>query len=1216
MVLKYYSFYLVLYQLLLKFVFLQKENTFITDNQKYENVISAFQEVAYSYYMRGKYIQYNSGKQSFFSPEEATPHNVNFLVCSAFARNVYQELLGITLPASSKSHIDYSQNYKTKPEVIAYSIKNKSTNTNNKYELIFKCPNNNNEKVNDSIKSYIKYLKVGDLLSFHGSNGGHTFFIYKIVNDSEAIIMESSVGIGKSYINTKIEEKNNYIYLNKKENKNISTEGPMEEGSLGMKYLSTYENWGNIEPNLNYSILRFIHKEKNGSAKLIYDNSKYPNDKIKNGSIIELSNSNMARINFKHLFIEKTVNKSNDNIVEKGEILTYKIRVINKGKKNYSHDLYINEIVHSNVKFLDSFNHSLVTNEKTLKTWKIGKLKAEEEKFIEYRVNVTGQKGNPVKSEGSVGNIETKYFINSANLRNVIGKNLDKNEENHINNVYNKLKNKQYNNSFEFIDDIYQTAFKNCNFKLNGFNIKELVLNYNISLTDKSQLNISKTHPFSNIVLNKYWSTLAYYEKKYNLKTWRDYTNIVRRQDFIYKDHFKTGDILIYYNKNDKKSNGEKITDENGEYAFIFINNTFIGKNYENNDIKNRNEFNAEYYTKHNLTLFEPDDITNQAIREIGNYQTLFGKDYYIILRPSLENNFIIQCLEGTFLNSNKNQCDKCKPGEYSLNGALSCLKCEPGYFSNTSGSSSCTKCPVGASSLEGESYCSKCLIGYYHSEGKCKICPPGTGPSFDSNECRDCIAGTYSKGGDNVCFACTPGYYSGKRSSKCNPCEVGTYSNDTFSSKCYKCEKGTYTNKEASSSCIKCNKGYYIDITGASSCIKCPVNYYSGILGASSCKKCPKGYYSLEGSSSCMTCPAGQYYSNGKCFDCKEGTFSNSGDNKCTNCPIGTFSGKKAGSCTKCQAGFYSYKIGAISCIKCPVGYYSLEGQSSCKKCENGQYLSGNKCLTCPLGTFSKSGAISCTKCLIGYVSGKGASSCTQCKAGFYSNKMLSSCLKCKGGTYSKPGSGSCVKCLSGYYSLDGASSCIRCPSGSYSSEGASSCKKCPNGQYLSKNKCYICNAGTYSKSGATVCTQCPAGSYSGKGAYSCIQCGAGKYSSKGSSKCFDCQAGSYSQKGAGVCTKCKPGFYSNKAASQCIKCKSGYFSLSGSSSCTKCPAGTYSITGSSSCTKCRAGYYSSAGASSCKQCPAGKYSKAGSSYCITCPKGKNSKAGASSCK
>jgi uncharacterized repeat protein (TIGR02543 family) len=85
----------------------------------------AFQEVAYAYYMRGPRIQYNSmkGNPSWFSPEEATAQNSNYLVCSAFAKNVYYDLLGIKIPPYTESLIEYTREHVGSPEVVGYGVK-------------------------------------------------------------------------------------------------------------------------------------------------------------------------------------------------------------------------------------------------------------------------------------------------------------------------------------------------------------------------------------------------------------------------------------------------------------------------------------------------------------------------------------------------------------------------------------------------------------------------------------------------------------------------------------------------------------------------------------------------------------------------------------------------------------------------------------------------------------------------------------------------------------------------------------------------------------------------------------------------------------------------------------------------------------------------------------------------------------------------------------
>jgi hypothetical protein len=144
---------------------------------------------------------------------------------------------------------------------------------------------------------------------------------------------------------------------------------------------------------------------------------------------------------------------------------------------------------------------------------------------------------------------------------------------------------------------------------------------------------------------------------RYNiLHKWRDYENPDRRADTINSENFKTGDILIYKNNNDTQYkyannsiNKTTVTYERGEYAFIYIEGKgFVGINYGDNKEEprfSRNEFNANYYNTFKinypsssiLSIYKENIYdSNAEMLEYGNYQTLFGKNYYVILRPSL----------------------------------------------------------------------------------------------------------------------------------------------------------------------------------------------------------------------------------------------------------------------------------------------------------------------------------------------------------------------------------------------------------------------------------------------------------------------------------------------------------------------------------------------------------------------------------------------------
>ena len=643
-------------------------------NPTFEEVQKAIQEVAYSYYMRGKNIQYNSHKVHWFSPEEATPQNINYLVCSGFTRNVYRELLNITIPTTTNTLLNYSKYNVGRPEVIAYSF----INTNKALEMKIYSPKKNNNietLINPSLKDIIPLIEIGDVLTYTG----HTFLIYDVERDSngkviDGIIMESGHGIGKAYVNSKIAQAiklsngnkfagpNHFLYLNSKLKTDFK-EG-REQGSVGLNRLSTYKQWKNLnntkERRDEYSILRFIHKDSQGNAVLKYKTTNSDNQILDN-EVIVLPMKNLDKVTkYNHIYIEKTVNAINDNIVEIGDILNYTIIIKNNAEKPYKKDLVVTENLSPFVTFLEhnennkiqSFESDL--NNRKLK-WNIGKLQPNKEFIINYSVKVTsGKLRDIIESTGQVGNIP------SSVVRNVIGVNLNKKQMYLIETIFEKLK-KKFNGK-QLINEVYRQAL-NYDIKFEGFDITQLIMNTKLDSTSVKTIFLNKQNPFYNAVLNKYWSTLASInysyiknEKEvqvYDLKNFRDYYNPERRQDFIYPETLKTGDILIYKNNNDatysvnslNKLVKNYITYEEGEYFYIYIEGKgFVGVNLGDDNKRNtqddRNEFNYNYYINNGLELYPLSINPSNKELEIANLQTLFGKDYYVILRPSLCFNF------------------------------------------------------------------------------------------------------------------------------------------------------------------------------------------------------------------------------------------------------------------------------------------------------------------------------------------------------------------------------------------------------------------------------------------------------------------------------------------------------------------------------------------------------------------------------------------------
>ena len=126
------------------------------------------------------------------------------------------------------------------------------------------------------------------------------------------------------------------------------------------------------------------------------------------------------------------------------------------------------------------------------------------------------------------------------------------------------------------------------------------------------------------------------------------------RANTVFPSDFKTGDILIYTNTNDKlyaldkgtyNTREQVITYEDGEYYYIYIEGRgFVGVNLGKDGIvgtrDDRNEFSSTYFKDNNLNYYvktgSPVEI-DSTMKEWLHYQTLFGKDYYVILRPSLQ---------------------------------------------------------------------------------------------------------------------------------------------------------------------------------------------------------------------------------------------------------------------------------------------------------------------------------------------------------------------------------------------------------------------------------------------------------------------------------------------------------------------------------------------------------------------------------------------------
>ena len=639
-------------------------------NSKYEDVLSAIKELIYNYYMRQENIQYSDGRCEYFPPEDATRQNVKYSVCTYFVHNIYKELLNISIPKTTGSYYGYIRKYLGEPESLLYSEINKENTEIRDFYIYSKEKNNYTKTNNFSLKELIPLLQIGDVLTYTG----HTQIIYDVEKDSngnviDAFILES-IQQG-AYIKTKNPREEiagpngriqgfagSTLYMANTRN-NYYEEG-LNEGTLRLIRISDYNVWkdlNKISPT-THSIIRIINKDINGNAVLRHK-TMFPNipHKYNYNDKINLTDKDIDRTQkFKRLYIEKLVNKFSRNTVILGDILKYTIIIKNMWKSDYNYDLIVTENVSKFVTYESHFENNTVISfnyniEKRQLIWNIGKLKKNEEFVINYLVRVTsGKAGDIIKSTGLVAHIPSSF------IENYIGTNLNKNQMESIKNTFEKLKSKY--NGKKLINEIYKAAL-NKDLHFDTFNISELIYNTDPKSVNRDTIGLNKNHSYYRAILNKYWSTMLrrtfLYDKNkeeaviYFNKYFLPYDDPERRKDFIIKEDFKTGDILLYINTDDQlyhlDTNGNiiinKVTYEDGEYSYIYIEGKgFVGINLGNDGIKNtkddRNEFNAKYYKDYNLVLAERKNNPSEEFLEKANLQTLLGKNYYVILRPSL----------------------------------------------------------------------------------------------------------------------------------------------------------------------------------------------------------------------------------------------------------------------------------------------------------------------------------------------------------------------------------------------------------------------------------------------------------------------------------------------------------------------------------------------------------------------------------------------------
>lgn len=427
-----------------------------------------------------------------------------------------------------------------------------------------------------------------------------------------------------------------------------NTDGSFASGHVGLVYDFIYDANGNrIDAYVMNS--RGDSSDLSGSIKIdryykLNDDDLYFQSKMEKTSLTrailrplnnienDISLSASSRIEYPKIYVQKTVDVGNNSTVSKNDTLIYTLIVKNNSSIDYHNMAIVEEL--SPYVILDENNPentidiaTIDDNQRTL-TWNVSGIKAGEELLLKYAVKVNTSDNVLIESNGKVDNIP------SSTIKNEVGFNLhDISFENAYeifkNNYTGKeLINEIYNDTLGIdlhLDDLKVAAFRakstinSCwnkdYYKIQSASNNGLVIFNSLRLAAASGgtripgelVSINDSNSLANAVLGGYYNAIfKFTDCRVRLKNFEGRLNtdydIDKENNFyslpIYRyiddNNFQNGDILLYVNHSDEEA---------GEYALIYIN----GKFYSDN------------------TVIEDD-----------NYQSLFDKEVYVILRPSL----------------------------------------------------------------------------------------------------------------------------------------------------------------------------------------------------------------------------------------------------------------------------------------------------------------------------------------------------------------------------------------------------------------------------------------------------------------------------------------------------------------------------------------------------------------------------------------------------
>ena len=654
---------LIMVIMIIPFSVYAEDNT-ITSYGNYDLTVKSIQEVLRDYYIKGDRIQYNSARAGYgtITPEEATTQDNQYLVCSAYAYAAYNEAFGVNynddkFPAYSFSVTNDASKY--------YQENNGNPNKLDGNYLIYYERKGQVKYIYDNkinVSDFAEIIQPGDLFAFTN----HEMIAYQKVERTpghwDVLMIHSS---GGRNIRSRISGTSNLYYHTTPTT--LATDQNIlnidKQGAIKLFWLSEQSNLvknGRLDCQKNEcAVIRPYYKDGSSNTKFNYPISANSYEKT------------TLRVEYPGLDIEKTIDKTDNNSVSVGDELEYTIKITNKSNttpanaKNYG-KFYIIEELSDLVEYVSSDGE--LNNNKI--TFTVNNLNIGESTVLKYKVKVKDVNENIGKKITSKG--EFKKELNSElslPTGTVTNKIIPKTPElrKSYNDCYNEYKDSK--KGTDLINSIYICSHE-IDYHLDSFEFsklfkkKENVNNVTANAMVFQDVNDDSYKYYKKMILNDLWSGVITVDSiedeetttvdidqivtsnKFYLPKWKGDIASSRNKNII-KEYFKNGDILLYSIDYSKTPDDLRHTKENGLYAYIYLDGKFIGVNGDG-DIS-RNEFTANYYQDKNLDIkthlyqgYDDLDTNKDEIMEKINYQTLFDKDYYVVLRPELVKDEII----------------------------------------------------------------------------------------------------------------------------------------------------------------------------------------------------------------------------------------------------------------------------------------------------------------------------------------------------------------------------------------------------------------------------------------------------------------------------------------------------------------------------------------------------------------------------------------------